>query len=212
MTQPASISELRCADTDRELVAGVLNQAYADGRLSLEEHDERISKAYVARTFGELDALTTDLIPAAQPLSPPRAEWSPAPAPRVSAAPANPAAFRGGTAVMSTMRPGGPLHVSTSTDLNVFLGEARIDLVGATFESQAVTIALTVGLGEVRIRVPAGVSVVSDLANVMADFKCSGTVPAAGGVTVRLVGRVFMGEVKVLGPDTKPARFERFVR
>ena len=47
----------------------VLAEAVGDGRLTLEEHAERVQHAYQARTLGELASLTTDLAsPAGQPL------------------------------------------------------------------------------------------------------------------------------------------------
>ena len=57
MTQP----HLRAADTDRSAVAAVLGEHMAAGRLTLDEYDERLTRAYVARTFGELEELTADL-------------------------------------------------------------------------------------------------------------------------------------------------------
>jgi hypothetical protein len=57
MSQP----HLRAADTDRAAVASLLGQHMSAGRLTLEEFDERLSRAYAARTFGELDELTADL-------------------------------------------------------------------------------------------------------------------------------------------------------
>jgi len=47
----------------------VLAEAVGDGRLTLEEHTQRVQSAYQARTLGELASLTRDLVPAAgQPL------------------------------------------------------------------------------------------------------------------------------------------------
>ena len=47
----------------------VLAEAVGDGRLTLEEHAQRVERAYSARTLGELASLTTDLAsPAGQPL------------------------------------------------------------------------------------------------------------------------------------------------
>jgi len=54
---------LRAADTDRQAVAAVLGRAMSDGRLTVEEYDERLAKAYAAKTYGELNQLTTDLPP-----------------------------------------------------------------------------------------------------------------------------------------------------
>jgi hypothetical protein len=62
--------ELRAADADREAVAGRLQQAVDEGRLDLQEYDERLVRAYAAKTYGELDRLLTDL-PGPSPLAGP---------------------------------------------------------------------------------------------------------------------------------------------
>src|SRR5215218_2143611 len=61
---------LRAADADRAAVATVLGRHMAEGRLTVEEYDERLARAYAARTYGELDALTTDLPATSRPQSP----------------------------------------------------------------------------------------------------------------------------------------------
>lgn len=53
---------LRAADADRDVVLGVLAEAYAQGRLDREEYDERSALAHGARTLGELPALIQDLV------------------------------------------------------------------------------------------------------------------------------------------------------
>jgi hypothetical protein len=57
---------LRASDADRAAVAEVLGAHMSAGRLSVAEYDERLARAYAARTYGELDELTTDL-PATPP-------------------------------------------------------------------------------------------------------------------------------------------------
>jgi hypothetical protein len=57
---------LRAADTDRATVAEVLGTALREGRLTVEEYDERLAATYAARTHADLAVLTTDL-PAAAP-------------------------------------------------------------------------------------------------------------------------------------------------
>jgi peptidoglycan/LPS O-acetylase OafA/YrhL len=52
---------LRAADTDREAVAAILGRALSDGRLAVDEYEERLGKAYAARTYGDLEPLTSDL-------------------------------------------------------------------------------------------------------------------------------------------------------
>jgi hypothetical protein len=54
---------LRASDRDRELVSQVLVEAYADGRLTREEYDERGERTAAARTLGDLPPLVADLAP-----------------------------------------------------------------------------------------------------------------------------------------------------
>ena len=58
-----SIASLRASDADREVVHGVLADAFADGRLDRAEYDERSAAVLAARTLGELPPLVTDLVP-----------------------------------------------------------------------------------------------------------------------------------------------------
>jgi Domain of unknown function (DUF1707) len=54
---------LRAADADRAAVADVLGAHMSAGRLTVAEFDERLARAYAAKTYGELDELTADLPP-----------------------------------------------------------------------------------------------------------------------------------------------------
>ena len=63
----ASHAPLRASDSDRDVVAGVLAEAYADGRLDREEFDTRSATAAAARTLGELPALVADLVAVGPP-------------------------------------------------------------------------------------------------------------------------------------------------
>jgi hypothetical protein len=49
------------SDNERESVVDVLRDAYTDGRLTLEEFEERTSAAYASRTWADLRELTGDL-------------------------------------------------------------------------------------------------------------------------------------------------------
>lgn len=54
-------SGMLTSDADRNAVAGLLADAFAHGRLSADEHGKRVSAAYAARTWIELDRLIADL-------------------------------------------------------------------------------------------------------------------------------------------------------
>lgn len=67
------------SDADRDTAAGLLNSALAEGRLTADEHDQRLSAVCAARTWQQLRQLTADLPP------PPAASIE-QPAPRMFAA------------------------------------------------------------------------------------------------------------------------------
>jgi len=52
---------IRASDMDRESVVAILREAHAEGRLTLDEFEERTSAAYAAKTWGDLEDLTADL-------------------------------------------------------------------------------------------------------------------------------------------------------
>jgi hypothetical protein len=52
---------MRVSHQDREQIAELLRVAAGDGRLSLEELDERLERALTARTYGDLAPLLADL-------------------------------------------------------------------------------------------------------------------------------------------------------
>ena len=52
---------MRVSDADREGVVRRLRRAVDEGRLTLDEFDERVVIAYAARTRADLDPLTADL-------------------------------------------------------------------------------------------------------------------------------------------------------
>jgi hypothetical protein len=74
--------EMRAGDSDRQAVADALKLALDEGRLDLAEYDERLQRAYAAKTYGDLDGLLDDL--PATALTPKPAS---APAPQPAAAP-----------------------------------------------------------------------------------------------------------------------------
>jgi Domain of unknown function (DUF1707) len=54
-------NDLRASHEDRDRIVELLRVSAGDGRLSIDELDERVEAALTARTYGELEALVTDL-------------------------------------------------------------------------------------------------------------------------------------------------------
>jgi hypothetical protein len=70
---PVRAAAQRASDADRDIAADVLCAAVGDGRLTLDELDDRLGAALSARTTTELAALIADLPgrPSARPAGPP---------------------------------------------------------------------------------------------------------------------------------------------
>jgi len=52
---------VRATDRDRDATIDVLQESYATGRLTADEHAARVGQAMAARTYADLDRLTADL-------------------------------------------------------------------------------------------------------------------------------------------------------
>lgn len=80
---PARADQLRMSDADRDQAAAALGEHYAQGRITTEEHAERLDRIWSARTRAELAPLFADLpapgplTPPPAPVPPPRRGWSP---------------------------------------------------------------------------------------------------------------------------------------
>src|SRR5215475_2416655 len=76
-------SQLRISDEDRHKVAEVLRAAAGEGRIDLDELDERLEATYAARTYADLVPITHDL-PVAKPADLPARPAVALPSPVVS--------------------------------------------------------------------------------------------------------------------------------
>ncbi|WP_327087691.1 DUF1707 domain-containing protein [Nonomuraea sp. NBC_01738] len=52
---------MRASDVDRDKVAAVLREHTAEGRITVDEFNERLEQLYKSKTYGELARLTQDL-------------------------------------------------------------------------------------------------------------------------------------------------------
>ncbi|MGJ6980330.1 DUF1707 SHOCT-like domain-containing protein [Aestuariimicrobium soli] len=200
----------RISDEDRELVTTVLTTAYAEGRITREEFDERTGQVLASKTFNDLAPITADLMPTTQVQQytspPPAVRAEPGPDQLVVVDPSHVASDSDSLfGILGTARrdsPGWRMHRKTS--VLVGLGDAIIDLTQGVMEDPHVEIEVMVGLGDLKVIVPAGVQVIDRVSNIMGESKVVGTrPPVAGGPTITITGVTFMGEVKVIGPDHK---------
>lgn len=212
-----SAGDLRASDADRDRVADVLHAAYAEGRITPDEHSERTAALTRARTFAELTTLTADLVPGpvVGPLAHPPAAWPTADqsSTGIQSYTGDPA-DTGGDRVIAMLTSGkrvGPWRVGRSTAANVCLGDALFDLTEATFAADRVELNCTVVAGMVKVRVPLGTNVVVEVANVLGSSSVKDIGPPDPGMpTVVIRGLNFMGDIQVRGPK-KPPPWRRHV-
>ncbi len=194
LQRPPDPSQLRISDDDRHKVAEVLRQAAGEGRIDLDELDQRLEATYAAKTYGELVPLTVDLPVAGrpQPVTPPR----PAPVQQPVGA-----RYSGSVAIMSETKRVGAWIVEDHHSAFALMGSVVLDLREAQFESHDVTINASAVMGEVKVVVNAGTTVVVEGAGVMGEYtEQRPRVPfdaEQGGPVVRLRGFALMGSVHV---------------
>ena len=66
--QVKAYTSMRASSADRERAVDVLKAGFAEGRLTQDEYNDRMGRAYAARTYGDLAMLTADLPAGAGPL------------------------------------------------------------------------------------------------------------------------------------------------
>ncbi|MFC6897717.1 DUF1707 domain-containing protein [Nonomuraea dietziae] len=72
---------MRASDVDRDRVAAILREHTAQGRITVDEFNERLEQVYASKTYGELARVTADL-PEVDLRAQPARIPAPSPAPR----------------------------------------------------------------------------------------------------------------------------------
>jgi Domain of unknown function (DUF1707)/Cell wall-active antibiotics response 4TMS YvqF len=180
----------RASDAERETTVARLREAAAEGRLTVEELDERIDAAYAASTRADLEPLTADLPEGATPSG------------RVEPG--------GGTSFLLGLLGAGDRRgrwrvAERVTVINV-LGGADLDLRQATLAAREVTIRVFSLLGGSDIIVPDDVQVeLSSFALLGGDaLKLDGPDPPPGAPVVHVKTFSLLG-----GTDVKSGRGRR---
>ena len=183
--------DLRASDADRDRVLALLAEAMSDGRLTPDEHAERVQRACTARTLGQLADLTTDLVVAS----------------------AQPVRLDGGRVISGIFGPAkrdGRWVVPEVLTVTAMFGEVEVDVTQAILQARHVQLHATVIGGRLRLIVPDGVSVVMNAPLVLGRRR-GGTPLPAGAETpvIEVKGLVLGGEIIVRTPP-KPRRFRLF--
>ncbi|MFE2329321.1 DUF1707 domain-containing protein [Streptomyces sp. NPDC059385] len=202
------LPELRASDADRERVVERLRDGLAEGRLDMEEFEERLEAAYKSRTYAELEPLTRDL-PAVGATAPQ------SPVPAAGSGTAWPARIGGaGTsstavAIMSGFQRKGRWTVPARFDAVAFWGGGELDLREADFAQREVVINCVAVMGGIQVIVPPGVAVDVRGIGIMGGFdqRHSGERADPDAPRVVVTGFAFWGgvDVRVKPPKTPKA-------
>ncbi|MFI9628109.1 DUF1707 domain-containing protein [Streptomyces sp. NPDC052042] len=162
---PAEPAGIRASDADRDRIADILREAMAEGRLTAEEHSERVDAVYRAKTVGELEPLVRDL-PAPGGARPAAAAGIPD-----EGSPTGPVESL--VAVFSSSTRRGRWRVGNRTNAFAFFGSVEIDLTEALFGQRLTVINATSIFGSVDIRVPENISLRGGGTGVFGSFEVS---------------------------------------
>ncbi|MFJ8827275.1 DUF1707 domain-containing protein [Streptomyces sp. NPDC102467] len=201
--------DLRASDADREQVAERLRDGLAEGRLDMEEFEERLEATYKARTYGELAPLTRDL-PGAGVSAPVNLVKAPLPEGAVDWSPriGGEATSTWGIGILSGFQRKGRWTAPRRFNCFAFWGGGEIDLREANFEDREVVVNCVAIMGGMNVVVPPGVEVVVRGIGIMGGFDQSeeGVPGDPGAPRVVVSGFAFWGGV---GVERKVTRAER---
>jgi hypothetical protein len=209
MSSPPAVPDrgnLRASDADRERVADILRQAAGDGRLTMEELDERLDSVYAAKTYAELEPITRDL-PQAGTAHVPAA--APVPAGDVTRVGGEPTSH-GAVAILGGFSRKGEWVVPKDFSAVAILGGGEIDLREARFSEPVVTIHAVTIMGGIEITVPNDVTVQVTGVGIMGAFEHTASGEGQpGGPKVIVNGVAIMGGVEVRRKPPKKSKRER---
>ncbi|MFJ4844188.1 MULTISPECIES: DUF1707 domain-containing protein [unclassified Streptomyces] len=197
LSPPVAEADIRASDADRDRVADILRDALAEGRLSTQEHSERLDGVYAAKTVGELEPFVRDLpVPAPAAAAAPASQW----VPDHTGENPNLVGILGGAERKGRWRVGSKINAVA------ILGGVVIDLTEATFTAPEVVINCTAIMGGVEIRVPENVTLRGGgVVGIMGGSDVNAyEAPDPGAPVIKVQGLAFWG-----GVEAKPRRGKR---
>ena len=200
LPEPTAPGHLRVSDADREQAAEVLRAAAGDGRLTLDELDERLEAAYAAKTYADLQSVTSDLPGPGVP-APVASAGGSFPAGRIGGTPGAPFAV----AIMGGARRRGRWVVPRRYTCFALMGGIDLDLREAQFAERDVTIQAFSLMGGVNIVAGEDIEVDVSGIGIMGGFDHRASGPGAPGAPRgKVIGLSLMGGVDVRRKALKP--------
>jgi hypothetical protein len=193
LPEPTGQRHLRASDADREQAAEVLRTAAGDGRLTLDELDERLTAAYAAKTYADLESVTSDL-PGPGVSAPAVPVSGGFPADRIGGTPGAPFAI----AIMSGAGRRGRWVIPRRYTCFALMGGIELDLREAQFSEREITIQAFSLMGGVSIIAPDDIEIDVSGLGIMGGFDHQASGPGVPGAPrVRIIGFALMGGIDV---------------
>ena len=177
-------SRLRASDADRDTAAAVINNALAEGRLTAEEHSDRLDAIYSAKTQAELEPLLARAM---------------APAAATSGQLARSRRGSRIVAIFSGSTRKGVWHPDPVIDVVTIFGGAELDFREAVRPGREIVVRATTVLGGVEITVPPEMQVVDNGIAILGGHEISGSDSAVGpdSPVLRIEGICVLGGLEV---------------
>ena len=192
-------SRLRASDADRDRAATVVNEALAEGRLTAQEHSERLDSIYAAKTQADLVPVLKDLPAVADSGSPAQVPGS------------GPATPPGGriVAVFGGASRKGAWRVPPTIEVVTVFGGADIDLRDALLPGREISMRAVSVFGGLSITVPPEMRVIDSGVAIFGGRDVSGEIAeseAPDAPVLRLQGACVFGGVSVKHKPRSPRR------
>jgi len=197
--------QLRVGHAERDAVAAILQDAAADGRLSMEELDQRLETALQAKTYGDLEPLVADLS-AELPWRPSARATAPVPGPPAPGfSREDPLRLDGG---VSSEKREGVWVVPPFVRISSGLGSVKLNCLQATAAAPVIEVEVIGGAGTVVIIVPDGWAVNDARLGKSLGTKSIkvGSTPMPGQPLLVLYGSLGLGTFKVRSGSPRELR------
>jgi hypothetical protein len=175
---------LRASDADRDRAASVLNGAMAEGRLTVDEHADRLDALYAAKTHAEIVPLLDDLPGRTTETSPAK------PSGEVSHI----------VAILSGATRKGSWTVPSAMNVVTVLGGVELDFREATLPAGEITLSAVCILGGMEITVPPEMHVIDNGVAILGGREITADSDESvrpGAPVLRLSGFCLLGGVEV---------------
>jgi hypothetical protein len=212
--QPDPVADalrMRASDADREKIAGILRDGYADGRLSHPEYDERLTAVYQAATYADLIPIVADLpvppgtlaVPASNGVVLPVGTSTSSPAMRLGLPVSSDTSV---VAIFSEANRAGAWTVPAEFSSTCVFGGSKLDFTEAILTSRETILTSVCIFGGLEIVIPEGMAVRNEAVGIFGGVEVPGTAVQPGAPLLVIKGAAIFGGIEVKYPKTSKKR------